>query len=169
MLKIEKKFELYIAYALKIFCICLWFLFVIIWCLFEVNCEIIAIRENFVDRPESYDLFSAKSCIFLVHEKTRTVWGYISPSPYTTCPKARYQNIPKTFSYYSRTITNLTNIWLRPEQPWKSHIWIFRLSFAIFEILMFGHVAKGSQLWKACDGMRVAGKCLRIFLILALG
>jgi hypothetical protein len=39
------------------------------------SCEIVAHRENFVDRSESYDLFSAKNCIFLAHEKTRTVWG----------------------------------------------------------------------------------------------
>ena len=39
------------------------------------SCEIVAHRENFIDRPESYDLFSAKKCIFLAHEKTRTVWG----------------------------------------------------------------------------------------------
>jgi hypothetical protein len=37
----------------------------------------------------------------------RTVWGYISPFPYTTWPKARYQKNPKSFTYYSRTITNL--------------------------------------------------------------
>jgi hypothetical protein len=37
--------------------------------------ETVALRENFVDSPESYDSFSAKSCIFLAHgkKKTRTV------------------------------------------------------------------------------------------------
>jgi hypothetical protein len=39
------------------------------------SCEIVALWKNIVDRPESYDLFSAKSCIFLAHEKTRMVWG----------------------------------------------------------------------------------------------
>jgi hypothetical protein len=94
---------------------------------------------------------------------------YISSFPYKTWPKARYQKIRKTFSYYSRTITNLTNIWHRPEQPWKSHTWIFRLSFAIFEISMFGHVAKESQAFKVSDGTRVVGKCLRNFLIPCFG
>jgi hypothetical protein len=29
------------------------------------SCEIVALRENFIDKPESYDSYSAKSCIFL--------------------------------------------------------------------------------------------------------
>jgi hypothetical protein len=33
----------------------------------SVSCDIVALRENFVDRPESYDSFSAKSCAFLAH------------------------------------------------------------------------------------------------------
>jgi hypothetical protein len=33
----------------------------------HVSCDIVALRENFVDRPESYDSFSAKSCVFLAH------------------------------------------------------------------------------------------------------
>jgi hypothetical protein len=48
--------------------------------------ETVALQENFVDRPESYDLFSAKSCLFLAHSL-----GYISPFLYTICPKARYK------------------------------------------------------------------------------
>jgi hypothetical protein len=113
----------------------------------------LALRGKFVVIPESYDSFCIKSCIFFAHQnkeekKPRTVWGIFLHLPYTTRPKARYQNIPKTFNYYSRTITNLTNIWHRTEQPWKSHTWIFCLSFAIFEIALFGDVTKGSQtLW----------------------
>jgi hypothetical protein len=45
----------------------------------DFSCEIVALRENFVDRPESYDSFSAKSCVFLAHSLR-----YISPFPYTT-------------------------------------------------------------------------------------
>jgi hypothetical protein len=45
----------------------------------RTSCEIVALRENFVERPESYSSFSAKSCIFLAHGL-----GYISPFPYTT-------------------------------------------------------------------------------------
>jgi hypothetical protein len=36
------------------------------------------------------------SCVFLAHS-----FGYISPFPYTICPKARYQRIPISFTYYS--------------------------------------------------------------------
>jgi hypothetical protein len=39
------------------------------------SCEIVALRENFDDRSKSYNSFSAKSCIFLAREKTRTVCG----------------------------------------------------------------------------------------------
>jgi hypothetical protein len=80
--------------------------------------EIVALREN-VDRPESYDSFSAKSCIFLAHKKKNR--ARFSPFLYTTCPKARYKKNRKTFTFFSRTITNLINIWHRSEQPWKSH------------------------------------------------
>jgi hypothetical protein len=31
------------------------------------SCEIVALQENFVDRPESYDSFRAKSCLFLAY------------------------------------------------------------------------------------------------------
>jgi hypothetical protein len=47
-------------------------------CLDMTSYIYVALRENFVDRRESYDLFSAKSCIFLVHEKTHAVWVYFS-------------------------------------------------------------------------------------------
>jgi hypothetical protein len=42
------------------------------------SCEIVAHRENFVDRPESYNSFSAKNCIFLAHEKKHTSGVYFS-------------------------------------------------------------------------------------------
>jgi hypothetical protein len=61
-----------------------------IWCIKVGSCEIVALRENFVDRPESYNSFSAKSCIFLAHEKTRTVWDIFPtnqvPSPILQIP-----------------------------------------------------------------------------------
>jgi hypothetical protein len=46
------------------------------------SCEIVALRENFVDRPESYDSFSAKSCVFL-----HTVWGIFLHPHTQTDPK----------------------------------------------------------------------------------
>jgi hypothetical protein len=114
-------------------------------CVLLNSCEIVALRENFIGRQESYDSYSAKSCILLAHEKKAHGLGYISPFPYTIWPKAMYQKIPKTFSYCARSITNLTNIWHHPELLWKSHTWIFRLSFAVFEISMFGHLAMESK------------------------
>jgi hypothetical protein len=75
----------------------------------------------------------------------------------------------KTFDYNSRTIIKLTNIWHHSEQPWKSHTWIFRISFGIFEISMFGHVTKGSQTFWGSDGMRVIGKWHKNVLIPCFG
>ena len=48
------------------------------------SCEIVALRKNFVDRPESYDSFSAKSCVFLAHGL-----GHISPFPYHKLTKSK--------------------------------------------------------------------------------
>jgi hypothetical protein len=109
--------------------------------------KIVALRENVVDRPESYDSFSAKGIYFLRTKKKNNTHGlgHISPSQFTNCPKVRYQDNPNIFIYYYCTITNLTNILHHPKQPWKFHTWIFLLSFAIFDISMFGHVTKGSQ------------------------
>jgi hypothetical protein len=41
------------------------------------SCETIALWENCVGRPESYDSFSAKSCVFLVHE----LWNWYTVEP----------------------------------------------------------------------------------------
>jgi hypothetical protein len=91
--------------------------------------------------------------------------GYISPFPYTIWPKARYQKIRKTFWYYSLTITSLTNIWLHPEQPWKSHAWIFtyHLSYSRSRCLVTWQ--REIKLSKVSDGTKVVGKCLMNFLI----
>jgi hypothetical protein len=51
----------------------------------QPTCKIVALWKNVVDRPESYDSFSAKGCIFLAHEKTRTIWGIILHAP--TAPR----------------------------------------------------------------------------------
>jgi hypothetical protein len=82
--------------------------------------HLIPLRENFVDRPESYDSFSSKSCVFLAHGL-----GCISPFPYTTWPKARYQKILRTFTYYTRTITNIIMFYfpLPCNQISRSRIW----------------------------------------------
>jgi hypothetical protein len=83
------------------------------------SCEIVALQEN-VDRPESYDSFSAKSCAFLAHGL-----ALISPFPYTTWRKARYQIIPKAFTYYSLIITNFTKLYFPSlrDQTSRDRIW----------------------------------------------
>jgi hypothetical protein len=44
-----------------------------------ISCEIVALRENFVDRPESYDLLSAKKVVYFLRTKKRARFGvYIS-------------------------------------------------------------------------------------------
>jgi hypothetical protein len=40
-----------------------------------VNCEIVALRENFVKRLEGYGSFSVKSCIFLAQKKQHAMFG----------------------------------------------------------------------------------------------
>jgi hypothetical protein len=128
------------------------------------SCEFVALQENFVDRPESYDSFSAKSCIFLAHGL-----GYVSSFPYTIWPKARYTCIK--FSYYSRIITNLTNIiWHRPEQPYKSHTWIFAYHLPYSRsrcFIMWQREINFVRL--ASNSTRVVGKCLTNFLIPCFG
>jgi hypothetical protein len=86
----------------------------------STTCEILALREKFFDRPESYDSWCVKRCVLLVHDLE-----YISPFSYTAWPKARYQHISKIFPHYSRTITNLTkfDFPLPLDQTWESRIW----------------------------------------------
>jgi hypothetical protein len=69
----------------------------------KTSCDIVALQENFVDRPESYDLFSAKSCVFLAHG----LEAYFS-IPLHNLAQSKVSKIPKTFTYYSQTITNFT-------------------------------------------------------------
>jgi hypothetical protein len=67
------------------------------------SCETVALRESFIDRPESYDSFSAKSCVFLAH-----VLGVYFSILLHNLAQCKISQIPKTFTNYSRTITNLT-------------------------------------------------------------
>jgi hypothetical protein len=60
------------------------------------SCEFVDLREYFVDRPESYDSFSAKTCA----RKNAHGLRYISSFPYTTWPKA-------INSYYYRIMVRL--------------------------------------------------------------
>jgi hypothetical protein len=70
----------------------------------KFSCEIVALRENFIDRPESYNSFSAKSCVFLAHGL-----GVYFSIPLHNLAQSKVSKIPKTFTYYSRTITNLAH------------------------------------------------------------
>jgi hypothetical protein len=74
-----------------------------------------------------------------------------------------------TFSYYSHTITNLTNIWHRPEQPWKSHTWIFAYHLPYSRSWCFVTLQREVKLCKVSDGTKVVGKCLKNFLIPCFG
>jgi hypothetical protein len=74
------------------------------------SCEIVALRENYIDRPESYDSFSAKSCIFLAHEKTRTVWGIFFNSHTQPDPKQsiKKKKLLRHFPTTLRLVPSLT-------------------------------------------------------------
>jgi hypothetical protein len=71
------------------------------------SCAIEALRENFVDRPESYYSFRGKGCIFLVHKKMRTVFPFHTQPDTKQGIKIFLKHFPTTLA---RTITNLTNI-----------------------------------------------------------
>jgi hypothetical protein len=81
------------------------------------SCDIVALRENFVDRPESYDSFS---CVFLAHGL-----GVYFSIPLHNLAQSKVKEILKTFTYYSRTITNLTkfDFPLPRDQTSRSRIW----------------------------------------------
>jgi hypothetical protein len=67
----------------------------------KLQSKIAALLKNFVDRPESYDSFSAKNCVL------HAVWGiFLHSHTQPDQKQARYQKIPKT--YFSHNITNLT-------------------------------------------------------------
>jgi hypothetical protein len=68
-----------------------------------VSCEIVALRENVVYRPESYDSFSAKSCVFLAPGL-----GYISQYHKQSEPK---QDIEKPLCHLPTTLV--------PSLPYK--------------------------------------------------
>jgi hypothetical protein len=71
------------------------------------SCEFIALRENFVDRPKSYDSFSAKSRIFLTHEKMCTVWGMFLNSHTQPDPK---QSIKKFLRHLTTALLSLLTL-----------------------------------------------------------
>jgi hypothetical protein len=77
----------------------------------------------------------------------------------------KVSKIPKTFSYHFRTITNLTNIWHRTEQPWKSHTWTFDYHLPFSRSRCSVTWQKEVKHCKVSDGTRVVGKCHRNFLI----
>jgi hypothetical protein len=95
-----------------------WYLLLGIPLILKPSCDIVTLRENFVDRPESYDSLSAKSCVFLAHGL-----GVYFPISLHNLAQSKVSKIPKT--YYSRTITNLTkfDFPLPRDQTSKSRIW----------------------------------------------
>jgi hypothetical protein len=120
------------------------------------SCEIVALRKNFIDRPESYDSFSAKSCVFLAHGL-----GVYFSIPSHNLAQSKVSKISKTFTYYSRTISNLTkfDFPLPRDQTSRSRIWqmISRLLWMI------------SDIRKVSGGTSAKGKCRRNILIPCFG
>jgi hypothetical protein len=88
-----------------------------------VSCEIVALLENFVDRPRRATICSVLKVLYFL----RTVWGYISPFQYTIWPKARYQKMPKTFAYNFCTITNLKKFHFPLPRDQTSRSWIWQM------------------------------------------
>jgi hypothetical protein len=103
--------------------------------------------------------------VYFLRTKKRAPFEVYFFIPRHNLTQSKVSNIPKTFSYYSHTITNLTNIWHCPEQPWKSHTWIFPyyLPYSRFRCLVTWYTEV--KLCKVSDGTKVVGKCLRNFLI----
>jgi hypothetical protein len=130
----------------------------------KLSCEIVALRENFAARPESYDSVSAKSSIFLAHEKTRTVWDIFLHFHTQPDPKLGI----KIFLRHFPTIL-VPSLTLKISDIVQSIFQSPRLEFSLIichiRDLMFGHVAREVKLCKVSDGMRVVGKCLIIILI----
>jgi hypothetical protein len=126
---------------------------------FTISSEIVALRENFVDRPESYDSFSAKVVYFL-----RSDWGiFLHSHTQSDLIKVRYQKIPKTFTDYNHTITILTKIDfpLQRDQTSRSRIWqmISENSSVVLSRLLLTM----PDICKVSDSTKVAGKCLKEF------
>jgi hypothetical protein len=127
------------------------------------SCEIVALRENFIDRPESYDSYSAKSCIFLAHEKTRTVWGIFLHSHTQSDPK---QGIKKFLRHFPTAL--IPSLTLRISDIIQSSLESHTLEFFAYHLPYSRSRClvtwqREVKLCKVSDGTRVVGKCLRIF------
>jgi hypothetical protein len=72
------------------------------------SCQIVAHRGNFVDRPESYDSFRAKNCIFLALEKTRTLGVYFSIPIHNLTQSKVSKNAQDIFLLLSTLVRSLT-------------------------------------------------------------
>jgi hypothetical protein len=116
------------------------------------SCEIVALRENFVDRMENYDSFSAKSCVFLVHG-----WGIFLHSH--SQPDLK-QGIKKFLKHIpTNLIQSLTMLTSRIRQMMakNSSVGFSKLLWTMSDILKFS------------DGRRVVEKCHSNFLIPCFG
>jgi hypothetical protein len=132
------------------------------------SCEIVALRENFIDRPESYNSYSAKSCIFLAHEKTCMVWGIFLYSHTQSDPK-----VSKKFLRHFPTAL-VPSLTLRIsdiiQSSFESHtleFFAYHLPYSRSRCLVTWQ--REFKLCNVSDGTRVVGKGLRTFWYLALG
>jgi hypothetical protein len=128
-----------------------------------VSCEIVALRENFIDRPESYDSYSAKICIFLVHEKTRTVWGIFLHSHTQSDPK---QGIKKFLRHFPTALAPSLTLRISDiiQSSLESHtleIFAYHLPYSRSRCLVTWQ--REVKLCKVSDGTEVVGKILRSF------
>ena len=103
----------------------------------QSSCEIVALRKNFVDRPESYDSASAKNCTFLAHEKTRMVWGIFLYSHTQPVPK---QGIKIFLTHFTTTLSNIVQSSLA-----SPTLEFFAIICHNRHIDVYSHVVKGSQ------------------------
>jgi hypothetical protein len=83
--------------------------------------------------------------------------------PIHNLTKSKVSKIPKTFNYFSRTISNFTmlDFLLQRDQTSRSGIWqmiIENSSMGLSRLLW-----TMSDICKVSDGTRVVAKCLRIF------
>jgi hypothetical protein len=119
--------------------------------------------ENFVDRLESYDSISAKSCIFLAHEKVRTVWGiflyfHTQPDP--------QQGIKKFLRHFSNTLVpsqtlQISHIVQSSLQSITLEFFAYPLPYSRSPCLVTWE--REIKFCKVSNGTRVVGKCLTNF------
>jgi hypothetical protein len=102
-------------------------------------------------------LYSAKSCIFLAHEKTRTFWGIFLHSHTQSDPK---QGIKKFLRHFPTALVPSLTLRISDiiHSSLESHtleFFTYHLPYSRFQCLVTWQ--REVKLCKVCDGMRVLG------------